>query len=71
METSNHEEADTRIILHLIDSLEAGATEIEIVTVDSDVIIILMSFFFNYTTSMVISTYSLLSTLAGLLDYII
>ena len=47
MADSDHEEADTRIVLHVIDSLQEGATKILIRTVDTDVIVILISQFHN------------------------
>ena len=47
MADSDHEEADTRIVLHVIDSLQEGATKILIRTVDTDVIVILIGQFHN------------------------
>ena len=43
----NHEEADTRIVVHVIDSLEKGFNKILIRTVDTDVIVILMDLFYS------------------------
>ncbi len=45
MPTSDHEESDTRIILHVNDSLERGLRSIMIRTVDTDVVVILISQF--------------------------
>ncbi|MEL7307803.1 MAG: hypothetical protein AAGK05_07940 [Pseudomonadota bacterium] len=42
MEQSNHEEADTRIILHIIDAVKHGARHLLVRTVDTDVIVILV-----------------------------
>ena len=47
MADSDHEEADTSIVLHVIDSLQEGATKILIRTVDTDVIVILIGQFHN------------------------
>ena len=43
MADSDHEEADTRIVLHVNDALQRGANKIIIRTVDTDVIIILIA----------------------------
>ena len=47
MLSSNHEEADTRICVHLNDALEKGARKVLIRTVDTDVIVILAGIFFE------------------------
>ena len=47
MADSDHEEADTRVVLHVIDSLQEGATKILIRTVDTDDIVILIGQFHN------------------------
>ena len=47
MADSDHEEADTRILLHVNDALQRGANKIIIRTVDTDVIIILIGQFHN------------------------
>lgn len=47
MANSDHEEADTRIILHVYDSLESGLRKIMIRTVDTDVVVILIGEFHN------------------------
>ena len=39
----NHEEADTRIILHVKDAVQTGMRQIMIRTVDTDVVVIAMS----------------------------
>lgn len=41
----NHEEADTRIVIHVQDAVQRGATNILVRTVDTDVVIILISCF--------------------------
>ena len=46
MTNSDHEEADTRIVLHVQDALERGSTKIMICTVDTDVVVILISQFY-------------------------
>lgn len=45
MADSDHEEADTRIVLHVKDSLQRGANKILIRTVDTDVVVILIGQF--------------------------
>ena len=45
MDKSNHEEADSRISLHVHDSLKNGATSIMARTVDTDVVVILVGVF--------------------------
>ena len=45
MTTSDHEEADTRIVLQVHDSLERGSRKIMIRTVDTDVVVILIGHF--------------------------
>ena len=47
MADSDHEEADTRIVLHVIDALRRGANKMIIHTVDTDVVIILIGQFYN------------------------
>ncbi|XP_071963322.1 uncharacterized protein [Antedon mediterranea] len=47
MSNSTQEEADTRIVIHLVHSLEHGARQIMVRTVDTDIIIILIGQFFN------------------------
>lgn len=43
----DHEEADTRIPLHLYDAVQQGATNIVVRTVDTDIIVILVGLFFD------------------------
>ena len=43
----NHEEADTRIVFHVYDSLERGANKIMVRTVDTDIVVILIDHFYN------------------------
>lgn len=45
MEDCNHEEADTRIIVHLLDALQNGSRVIQVRTVDTDVVVLLISKF--------------------------
>ncbi len=45
MADSDHEEADTRIVLHMNDSLQGGASTILVRTVDTDVMVILIGQF--------------------------
>lgn len=47
MPSCNHEEADSRICVHLKDALEKGARKVCIRTVDTDVIIIIAGIFFE------------------------
>lgn len=42
MPSCNHEEADSRIIVHVVHALDHGATNTHIRTVDTDVIVILV-----------------------------
>lgn len=50
MPETDHEEADTRMCLHLLDAIQKSLTYILVRTVDTDVIIILISIFFNLLT---------------------
>ncbi|KAG5872476.1 hypothetical protein JTB14_025661 [Gonioctena quinquepunctata] len=45
MENCNHEEADTRSVVHVLHSLQLGAKSILVRTVDTDVIVILIGTF--------------------------
>jgi hypothetical protein len=45
MESCNHEEADTRIFVHGKDALQRGAKNVLIRTVDTDVVVIVISQF--------------------------
>ena len=47
MSACSHEEADTRIMIHLLNAIELGSRKVNIRTVDSDVIIILIGKFFE------------------------
>ncbi len=47
LQSCDHEEADTRITLHLYDAVNQGATNILVRTVDTDVIVILVGLFFD------------------------
>ena len=45
MPDCNHEEADTRVVVHVLHALEQGMKSIVVRTVDTDVIVILAGFF--------------------------
>ena len=47
MSVCNHEEADTRIGVHILDALEQGMKIIKVRTVDTDVVTILVGAFFK------------------------
>ena len=47
MPNCNHEEADTRIVVHITHALEQGERTIYVRTVDTDVVIILADAFFD------------------------
>lgn len=47
MQACNHEEADTRIVIHLQDALDNGATTCLVCTVDTDVIVIIAGQFYD------------------------
>ena len=49
MPPCNHEEADTRICVHLKDAMEKGARKVFVRTVDTDVIVIIAGIFFELT----------------------
>lgn len=51
MPSCNHEEADTRIVVHVVHALEHGATNIQVRTVDTDVIVILVGRYHELITS--------------------
>ena len=50
MDDCNHEEADTRIIVHIRHTLEHGAETVLVRTVDTDVVVILVGLFFDLVT---------------------
>ena len=50
MDDCNHEEADTRIMVHIRHALEQGAETVLIRTVDTDVVVILICIFFDLVT---------------------
>ena len=50
MPNCNHEEADTRIVVHVRHALEHGLKKIEVRTIDTDVVVILVGIFFELTT---------------------
>jgi len=47
MDKSDHEEADSRISLHVHDTLRKGATSILVRTVDMDMVVILVGVFYS------------------------
>ena len=51
MPDCNHEEADTRIVVHLLHALEHGMRTIKVRIANSDVIAILVGAFFNLTST--------------------
>ena len=50
MDDCNHEEADTRIMVHIRHALEQGAETVLVRTVDTDVVVILVGLFFDLVT---------------------
>ena len=50
MSQCDHEEADTRIIVHVKDSLERGDRCVMVRTVDTDVVVILIGQFYDLRT---------------------
>lgn len=48
LEKSDHEEADTRIVIHVSHALHAGAMMVLVRTVDSDVVVILIKQFGHF-----------------------
>ena len=47
MKSCNHEEADTRLLLHVIDACNNQWKKITIVTVDTDVVVIALYHYFS------------------------
>ena len=50
MPNCNHEEADTRIVVHIQHALQQGMKNIEVCTVDTDVVTILVAAFYELVT---------------------
>ena len=50
MEPCDHEEADTRLLVHLLDALYNGYTSCLVHTVDTDVIVVLIGKFHQLIT---------------------
>ena len=48
IEPCNHEEADTRLLLHVLDGAKSGIKKISIVTVDTDVVVIALRHFLSF-----------------------
>ncbi len=70
MGVSDHEEADTRMCIHIQDALQKGAKKILVRTVDTDVIVILAGHFFFYNQHIQISIFGLLLALESFLGTI-
>ena len=51
MKNCNHEEADTRVVVHIVHALEQGAKTIQVRTVDTDVVVILAGTFHDLITT--------------------
>ena len=47
MQSCNHEEADTRVVVHILHALEHGERTVLVRTVDTDVVVILVGTFHN------------------------
>ena len=45
MPNCNHEEADTRIVVHVLHALQQGVTTVQVRTVDTDVVVVLIGVF--------------------------
>lgn len=45
MPNTDHEEADTRVCLHILDALKRGAKSVLVSTVDTDIVVILLGVF--------------------------
>ena len=45
IEPCNHEEADTRLLLHVLDGANSGIKKVSIITVDTDVVVIALRHF--------------------------
>ena len=45
MPDSDHEEADTRMCLHVKDAISKGMTDIKVMSSDTDVVLIFLSIF--------------------------
>ena len=50
MSSCDHEEADTRLVVHIVDALNKGQSTCMVRTVDTDVVVILIGKFFHFTT---------------------
>ena len=51
MQSCNHEEADTRILVHVKDALDKGCRSVLVRTVDTDVVVILISQFHKLSST--------------------
>ena len=47
IEPCNHEEADTRLLLHVLDGANSGIKKVSIIAVDTDVVVIALQHFFT------------------------
>ena len=52
-EQYDHDEADTRIVIHVLHSLREGAKAVLVHTADSDVVVILMTHFNRFDNGIV------------------
>ena len=50
MGNCDHEEADTRIVIHVTHSLQNGAKVVQVCTVDTDVIVIITGIFYKLSS---------------------
>ena len=60
----NHEEADSRIELHVYDAMKSGARDIPVRTVDTDVVVILVGLFSNLQDANIWIAFGTSSTLS-------
>ena len=51
MQLCHQEEADTRLCVHVLDALEKGARNILVTTVDTDVVVLLASMYFQLSST--------------------
>ena len=58
MSDCNHDEADTRTVVHVIHTLETGAITVQVCTVDTDVVDILVGKFHKFATVQLLANIS-------------
>ena len=56
MQNCNREEADTRIVVHVMHALQQGEKTIPVRTVDTDVVVILVGTFYDLTATQPFAT---------------